>query len=523
MLNFLNCYTNKITELDLSTCKSIARLFCQENQLTKIDLSTASNLKELSIDKNMISCIDASNSPNLTYLSCNNNKISSINITGCSKLNRIFCFANDINAQAAAAISKALPDCSGGAPGRFYFVDKKELNEKNTMTQDQADLVKKKNWLLFDNNGGGRALDYMGEKATVEDNCKEMIHFTIGSERTTLSFFPMGDGCWIDLNANGVKDDGEALSAEEGSRQNITLAQERNLTLYGKKIIEFRVDEQMDITSIDASKCTSLELIWVVKNDLSEVKLPINEVLENIDFSECKLSGEWDFSPYTHLEEIFIPSNKISAIKLGNLPLLRVLSIGENKISAIDLSGCPSLKEFYCPNNKISSLDCSMLSNLEILSVFHNQIKKDAMENLIDGFNSNEPKSMYNPKNFNVLEVNDDGKPTAEEGNEITEDLIKKAIEKKWTVKGWKVSGGLISLGTNSPSIAEENNKIDIMPTGNGWRILCKKSISNEPILLYSLRGEFINRYEQDSTINIEYNDSKALLRIGKESYILIH
>ena len=60
------CYSNQLTQLDLSNNPLLEILYCNNNQLTKLDISKSSNLKELSCHVNQLRELDLSKNTKLT-------------------------------------------------------------------------------------------------------------------------------------------------------------------------------------------------------------------------------------------------------------------------------------------------------------------------------------------------------------------------------------------------------------------------------------------------------------------------
>ena len=82
-LKFLDCYDNKITELDVSKNLKLTHLFCDKNELTSLDVSNNKELKYLCFEDNQIKRIDVKNNPSLRYLQCCNNNLVSLDISNC--------------------------------------------------------------------------------------------------------------------------------------------------------------------------------------------------------------------------------------------------------------------------------------------------------------------------------------------------------------------------------------------------------------------------------------------------------
>ncbi len=69
-LTELYCYMNQLTELDLSNNPALIKLDCQENNLTKLDVSKNITLDSIDCGYNRLTELDVSNNTSLTYIGC---------------------------------------------------------------------------------------------------------------------------------------------------------------------------------------------------------------------------------------------------------------------------------------------------------------------------------------------------------------------------------------------------------------------------------------------------------------------
>ena len=69
-LQYLNCYSNQLTSLDLSNNAELEWLWCFDNKLDSLDLSHCVALKDLSCDNNNITSLDISKNLALRSIDC---------------------------------------------------------------------------------------------------------------------------------------------------------------------------------------------------------------------------------------------------------------------------------------------------------------------------------------------------------------------------------------------------------------------------------------------------------------------
>ena len=95
-IEYINCYNNQITKLDVSNLKNLKTLICAENQISLLNVSQASELLSINCQQNKLTSLDVSDLKNLTDIWCDNNEISSLNVSGCANLSRILCENNQL-------------------------------------------------------------------------------------------------------------------------------------------------------------------------------------------------------------------------------------------------------------------------------------------------------------------------------------------------------------------------------------------------------------------------------------------
>ena len=116
-LAYLYCYSNNISEIDMSSNLLLKHLYCGNNNITTINIANNYLLEFLSCDNNYLidldvsnntlleslicfdanlSDLDISNNPLLTNLSCNNNNLTTLDVSNNPELNLLNCFSNNL-------------------------------------------------------------------------------------------------------------------------------------------------------------------------------------------------------------------------------------------------------------------------------------------------------------------------------------------------------------------------------------------------------------------------------------------
>ena len=206
---------------------------------------------------------------------------------------------------------------------------------------------------------------------------------------------------------DGVKKETNIEAAFDGWNQTaITGKVTGEVKIYADNLVYLECPSKVDgagITSIDLSKATALEQLFLSGNKLTTLDVTHNTALKRLEPQNNKLTA-LDITKNTALERLDVTNNLISSIDLTKNTKLNYLKISDNKFEgALDLSGNTSLASVYAlnmgitevnlgenkankpyfsfNNNKLTSFDASKLDNLSNGSLFliNNQIKSFTM------------------------------------------------------------------------------------------------------------------------------------------------
>lgn len=131
-LQYLQCYDNQLTSLDVSKNTALKWLYCWNNSLTTLDVSKNTALE---------------------LLACYNNSLTSLDVSKNTALVSLTCFNNNIKGTAMDNMISSLPQNSTGEVHRFRVVGDDFSNEGNVCTTTQVTVVKAKGWFpcYYDN------------------------------------------------------------------------------------------------------------------------------------------------------------------------------------------------------------------------------------------------------------------------------------------------------------------------------------------------------------------------------------
>ncbi len=95
-LTQLFCYSNQLSNLDVSQNTALISLSCWSNQITSLDVSNNTALTSFNCFDNQLTSLDVSNNTDLNYLYCNNNQLTSLDVSQNTALNSLWCFDNQL-------------------------------------------------------------------------------------------------------------------------------------------------------------------------------------------------------------------------------------------------------------------------------------------------------------------------------------------------------------------------------------------------------------------------------------------
>lgn len=195
---------------------------------------------------------------------------------------------------------------------------------------------------------------------------------------------------WIDLNADGIRDEGESVE-EFGKDVQYPFDPSVNpdVAIYGhitslSMIVQFvtaiditgnRYLERLDLMGnkltdgIDLSNSPSLHYLKLSSiPQLSEVDLTNLPLLDTLDVSGTALTS-LDVSKNQELVSLACISTDVENINFGEISKVRRLNIWNNRIKELDLSGFPELDYLSLYGNPLTSLDVSKNPKLKTISM----------------------------------------------------------------------------------------------------------------------------------------------------------
>ncbi len=157
----LNCSANQLTNLDVSVHKSLGSLDCSNNKLTSIDVTNNSELQNFHCSNNQLGTLDITKNKKMGYLYCDNNKLTSIELDVNNMcFLKLYCYSNRIKDQLMQKLVEKIPLKTAISDCHFVPINSADPNEQNVITTYQVDIVKIREYKVYDNAFWGE--DYPG-------------------------------------------------------------------------------------------------------------------------------------------------------------------------------------------------------------------------------------------------------------------------------------------------------------------------------------------------------------------------
>ena len=295
-LTSLDCSSNVLASLDVSGCTALTSLYCKDNNLTSLDVSSLTALTSLNCHHSGLASLDVSGCTALTSLDCDYNALTSLDVSSLTALTSLDCGYNDLTSLDVSSLTALTSlDCYGNA---LTSLDVSSLTALTSLNCGYNDLT---------------SLDVSGCTALTTLWC---YHNQLTS---------------LDVSQNTALTDlycyGNALTSLDVS----SLTALTSLNCYGNAL-----------TSLDVSGCTALTDLDCDDNALT-----------SLDVSGC-----------TALTDLECNGNALTSLDVSGCTALTYLECNYNDLTSLDVSDCTALKYLSCNANNLYSLDLSSNPNM---------------------------------------------------------------------------------------------------------------------------------------------------------------
>ena len=282
-------------------------------------------------------------------------------------------------------------------------------------------------------------------------DCRDLYNYSSGS---LTSLDVSGCTALIELNCSGNKltrlnaSDCTGLKELECWNNQLT-----SLNVSGCTALTELYCRSNQLTSLDVSSCTSLTKFICRGNQLTSLDVSSCTSLTELSCWDNQLTS-LDVSKNTALTELDCKANQLTSLDVSKNTALTYLRCSENQLTSLNVSGCTSLIKLDCSNNQLTSLNVSDCPALKILESYANQIKGQAMTQLVTDLptvTSKQGGHFYVVWNL------------AREGNVCTATDVAKA-----RAKGWRVIKTIERGGKISPDYIDYEGEDETQEVGRG-------------------------------------------------------
>ncbi len=351
---YLHFSGSTIESLDLSQNTELVRLECYwNNQLSKLDVSNNIKLQYLYCYENTLTDIDISNNINIASFDCSYNQLTNLDVSKNTNLDYFYCYGNPLSC---------------------IKVNENQLNNiPNNWSKDDAVTYS------IDCNG-----DTSPTQSYIEFTTKKSIGASINlmmySEDETKDI-------WIDLNNNGIKDDGETAINNYEEFVSYTLGSQ-TVRIYGELVtfvsgFDKNKKYGAQITSIDVSHCKQLKGLICDGNELTNLDVSQNTELTILSCGYNNLTSI-DISKNTKLEQLYCYANQLRSLDVTALSELKLLVCTENLLEELNISQNTLLEELDCTKNP--NLACIKVNDDQLANIPYDW-KKDTGANYSNNCN----------------------------------------------------------------------------------------------------------------------------------------
>lgn len=305
----LECGTNSLSNLDLSSNKFIRKIYCSFNNFSSLSLDYLTEL---------------------TYFECSYGNLSHISVANCSKLDTLSLFHNNLEEL----------DVTHNKQLRFLAFTENNLHEiniENNVSLERLECYRNQLTKLdVRNNKNLKVLSCMQNQLTSLDVSNNVELDYLSCDYNQLTSLDV-DHCKKLTRLNCVRC---ALTGLDVSN-NTELT---NLDCSGNEITTLNVRNSPSLywfdcgynklTEIDVTNNPLLEVFTCRENEIHDLNLNNNSILRNLDFSSTETS-EIDLQHNTELQQLYCSLTQLEVLDVSNNLKLRYLGASSNKLKEI--------------------------------------------------------------------------------------------------------------------------------------------------------------------------------------------
>lgn len=176
----------------------------------------------------------------------------------------------------------------------------------------------------------------------------------------------------IDANHNGFLSSAEISNVKSISLTSKKVSDLKGIEYFSSLTALYCAGAQ--VTSLDVSRNTKLEILYCYKNRLTSLDVSQNPALKDLQCGNNQLTS-LDVSRNPQLTCLRCGYNQITSLDVSGNPHLTELNCIHNQLTDLDVRRNPELASLSCNYNQLGSLDVSENPALRILSCSHTQLE----------------------------------------------------------------------------------------------------------------------------------------------------
>ncbi len=352
----LDCSNNNLTTLNLSKNTKLTAVYCQHNKIKGAETTTATKGQT---DEKTIWTLSVNTE--LKILDCSYNQLVNIDLSKNTKLENVDCSHN---------IELVSLNVANGNNAVLKILNATNTPKLKTILVDEDKSQNPpKEWKKDENT------NYNNQNITPNP----YIEFTTYLNEMRLTMNSNDEdkaNVWIDLNKNGVRDNGEEVTTfdEEVSY----IVNKQTIRVYGK-ITVFNCYSG-GLTYLNVENSPELIELECGYNTLKSLNVSKNKKLVKLGCDESELTG-LNVDSNLELTHLKCDGNEFTSLNITNNSKLKELRCENNQLESLDVSKKPELTLLWCEGNKLKNLNIENNSKLNNVKCGNNKLSSLIVNN----------------------------------------------------------------------------------------------------------------------------------------------
>ena len=401
-----------------------------------------------------LTAIDPSHNTQLIHLDCSSNQLTTLDVSACTKLTTLYCYNNDFTTAALDDIYCSLPDRTGTTYGMIDPIKNSSSPYHSTVLATNKQNAASKNWKVkyHDNDRDIPATTgiYVCGTPHPEPNMSRYITLTVKEYSNIKLDFKAAAGTTPIRIVSGSNTEDIIVGTSWYGTASYTAGNSTTMTIYGDLTGFDCSGNQANLTALDPSHNTQLEILYCKNNSINSLDVSQNTQLKGLYCTNNTISY-LEVLHNTQLIGLDCAENRLSYLNVSNNTQLKGLYCSYNYLSVLDVSNNIQLENLYCHGNSLRSLDISQNTRLENLSCHGNDFTTAVLDRIYCAL---PVKSASDGARIFPLGESS----SVAEQNMVASTSGANAIAKNWRVLKYKEDGTHTDIATTGSYVCPEPN-----------------------------------------------------------------